>query len=358
MSAHYFDGRQARAHAVELAAAGGLLTLRGDVERTYDAAATRIAEPFAHAPTVLYFADGARCEVPGAGAGQALREALGYRATRVVRLTRHTWAALVALVLLVALILSMAIWGVPAAANRLADALPPSADQALGESALKTLHTSGTLAESRLSDQWLAEVDKAFKRVEPRDLRVRLLVRQSSSLGANAIALPDGTIVVTDLMVRLIAGTAGEFGEVQQAQLAGVLAHEIGHVRMRHGARILAGSSLSAALAASLFGDFSGVAALPAAVVSMSYSREMESEADEYAIALMKESGISTLPLARLLERIDSGVAETREENSNGDRNEAREWLWREADSLLRSHPLTKQRTARLRAAAQQQAQQ
>jgi Zn-dependent protease with chaperone function len=349
ISAHYFDGRHARAHAVEIATAEGLLTLRGDVERSYEAAATRIAEPFSHAPTVLYFADGTRCEVPGADAGQALREALDYRATRVVRLTRHTWAALAALVLLVALILATAIWGVPAAATRLADALPPSVDQALGESALEALHTSGTLQESRLSDQWLAEADKAFKRVAPPDLRVRLLVRKSDSLGANAIALPDGTIVMSDLMVRLIAGKTGEFGEVQQAQLAGVLAHEIGHVRMRHGTRILGGSSLSAALAASLFGDFSGVAALPAAFVSLSYSREMEAEADEYAIVLMKKNGISTLPLARLLDRIDSGSPETREEEENG----AREWLWEAAGSLLRSHPQPEQRAARLRAAAQ-----
>lgn len=345
-SAHYYDGRHARAHAVELAAVDGLLTLRGDVHMSYEAQATRIAEPFAHAPTVLYFADGARCEVRGAAAGQALLAALGYRASRVVRLTRHTWAALVALVLLVALIFVTAVWGVPAAATRIADALPASVDASLGESALAALHASGTLEESRLSDEWLAEVDKALARVAPPDLRVRLLVRKSDSLGANAIALPGGTIVVSDLMVRLIAGRSGGFGEVQQAQLAGVLAHEIGHVRLRHGTRILAGSSLSAALAAALFGDFSGVAAVPAAFASMSYSREMETEADTYAIALLREKGISTLPLAVLLEQIEAGGGHEEDDKS------ARPWLWEEAGSFLQSHPLTEQRTGRLRAAA------
>ncbi|WP_229425628.1 M48 family metallopeptidase [Massilia sp. Se16.2.3] len=145
-------------------------------------------------------------------------------------------------------------------------------------------------------------------RVAPADTPVRLLVRKSDRLGANAIALPGGTIVVSDLMVRLVVGKAGEFGDAQKAQLAGVLAHEIGHVRMRHGTRILAGSSLSAALAAALFGDFSTVGGLPAVFASMSYSRDMESEADEYAIALLRERGISTLPLADLLERIDGAA--------------------------------------------------
>jgi Zn-dependent protease with chaperone function len=233
---------------------------------------------------------------------------------------------------------------------RIAAALPPSVDRSLGENGLKALEASGKLKASRLSDEWQAEVHQAMGRVAPPGMRLRLIVRNSYAFGANALALPDGTIVVTDQMVRLIVGKAGGFSESERAQLAGVLAHEIGHVRMRHGARILAGSSLSAALAGTLFGDFSGVASLPAAFARLSYSREMEAEADEYAIALMKKNGISTLPLARLLERIDSGRPETREEEENG----AREWLWEAAGSLLRSHPHPEQRAARLRVAAQQ----
>lgn len=345
IAANYFDGHHARAHEVELVAGDGLLTLRGGVDKTYAANATRIAEPFERAPTVLYFDDGARCEIAGAEPGRLLREALGYRATRVVRLTAHTWAALLALVLLVALVLATAIWGVPAAARRIAQALPPSADRQMGDSALRVLHASGTLRESRLSDEWIAEVGHALARVAPPDLRIRLLVRKSDALGANAIALPGGTIVVSDLMVRFIAGKAGEFGAVQKAQLAGVLAHEIGHVRMRHGTRILAGSSLSAALAATLFGDVSGVAALPAAVAGLSYSRAMESEADAYAIALLKKNGISTLPLADLLERLDAGPDDENDQEAPG-------WMWEAADHFMASHPLTAQRTAQLRAAA------
>ena len=132
---------------------------------------------------MLYFEDGARCEVAGLEAGQVLRDALGYRASRVVRMTAHTWAALIALVLLVALILATMIWGVPAASKRIAAALPPSVDRSLGETAFKALEKSGTLQETRLSDEWLAEVNAALPRVAPPGMRLRLQVRNSLDRG-------------------------------------------------------------------------------------------------------------------------------------------------------------------------------
>ena len=347
IAAHFYDGRSARAHAVELTAGDDMITLQGSVDKTYSARATRIAEPFEQAPTVLYFEDGARCEVAGAEAGNVLRDALGYRASRIVRMTAHTWAALIALVLLVALIAVTAIWGVPAAAQRIAAALPPSVDRSLGETALRALEKSGTLRDSRLSEQWLAQVNAVLPRVAPTDMRVRLLVRHSLQLGANAIALPDGTIVMTDQMVRFIVGRRGNFGETEKAQLAGILAHEIGHVRMRHGARILASSSLSAALAAALFGDFSSVATLPAVVMRLSYSREAEAEADGYAIALMQKNGIPMLPLAQLHERMEQRF-------SDDGQKESPSWL-RDAGRFMTSHPGSRERAARLRAAAREQ---
>jgi predicted Zn-dependent protease len=82
---------------------------------------------------------------------------------------------------------------------------------------------------------------------------------------------------------------------------------------------------------------------VPAAVAGLSYSRDMEAEADEYAIALLKKNGISTLPLAALLERLDNGPDE--DEESPG-------WLWEAAGNFMQSHPMTTQRTARLRTAA------
>lgn len=178
-------------------------------------------------------------------------------------------------------------WGLPAAAEKIAAALPPSLDQRRGQSAARALETR-LVAPSRLSDQRLAQVQQVLRAIVPAATSqpIRLLVRSAPRLGANALALPDGAIMITDAMVLQIIGKADSFGEWQTAQLAGVLAHEIGHVQHRHSVRVMARSSLTAAASAALFGDFSIVAAgLPALVMNMRYSREMESEADDYAIA-------------------------------------------------------------------------
>ncbi|WP_312551927.1 M48 family metallopeptidase [Massilia sp.] len=345
-TAYFFDGRSARRHEVALGVGDGAITLVGAIDRRYACGDTRVAEPFEGTPTVLYFPDGARCEVDEPEAGRMLRAALGYRASRTVRLTAHTWAVLAALVLLVALILVTTFWGIPTAARKIADELPPSVDRSLGESAVDALRASGALRPSRLSDEWLAEVQQLMRRVAPADVPVRLLIHDVKAFGANAIALPDGSIIMSDLMVRLVVGKRGTIGDTEAAQLAGVLAHEIGHVRLRHGTRVLAGSSLAAALSASLLGDFSGVAALPGVLASLSYSREMEAEADEYAIALLRKNGISTLPLADLFERMEYGP----ELEESG--KEAPGWIWEAAESFMSSHPLSEERAERLREAA------
>src|SRR5437764_1298137 len=70
-------------------------------------------------------------------------------------------------------------------------------------------------------------------------LPIRLLVRNSEQLGANALALPDGTIVVTDWMVRLVQTRDNRLDDAGKDQLAAVLAHEVGHIEHRHTARAM-----------------------------------------------------------------------------------------------------------------------
>jgi Zn-dependent protease with chaperone function len=347
IKASYFDGRNARLHPVELRTGNGALMVMGAaVAREYAYRDVTLAEPFAHAPAVLHFADGARCEVSDAGAGDALAGALGYRKSAVLRWQQHWYAALLALPLLVAAILAILTWGLPAAAERIAAAIPPSLDQRLGETARRQLEAE-LFAPSRLSDQRVAQVGQILREIAPARTRMplRLMVRDAPRLGPNALALPDGTIMVTDAMIRLILGTDDDFGERQKAQLAGVLAHEIGHIANRHSVRVMARSSLAAAASAALFGDFSAVAAgLPAVLMNMHYSREMEGEADGYAIALLKEKGIARAPLADLLDMLEQAHADSAERDMP-------RWM-RTGIAYVASHPSSAARVARLRRVA------
>lgn len=347
ITASYFDGQTARLHPVELKPGdGALMVMGGAIAKEYAYREVTLAEPFAQAPTVLYFADGARCEV-GAGDGQALADALGYRKPAVVRWQERWPAALLALVLLIAAGAAIVTWGLPAAAEKIAAALPPSVDRSLGETARRGLE--GSLVEpSRLSEQRIAQVAQILQSVTPATTRlpIRLMVRSSPRLGANALALPDGTIMVTDGMILHILGKADEFDEEQQAQLAGVLAHEIGHIEQRHSVRVMARSSLTAAASAALFGDFSAVAAgVPAVVLNSHYSREMESAADGYAIALLREKGISPAPLADLFESLEKV---DKDDPAHG----MPRWMTQTL-TYVASHPASAERSARLRRAAQ-----
>jgi predicted Zn-dependent protease len=347
ITASYFDGQTARLHPVELKPGAGALTVMGGaIAKQYAYQHVTLAEPFAQASTMLHFADGASCEVD-AGHGQALADALGYRKPAVVRWQERWPAALLALVLLIASGAAIVKWGLPAVAEEIAAAIPPSLDKSLGETARRGLE--GQLVEpSRLSEQRIAQVERILQSVVPASPRmpIRLMVRSSPRLGANALALPDGTIMVTDAMILLILGKAEDFDERQQAQLAGVLAHEIGHIEQRHSVRVLARSSLTAAASAALFGDFSAVAAgVPAVVMNTRYSREMESAADGYAIALLHAKGISPAPLADLFESLEK-VDEA--DPAHG----MPQWLTQTL-SYVASHPASSERSERLRRAAQ-----
>ncbi|SFD79770.1 M48 family metallopeptidase [Massilia yuzhufengensis] len=307
-AAHYFDGRSARLHVVDLSAADGAIILRGETTRSYPAAGTRLAEPFEHAPSVLYFNDGTHAEVPDQAMRPVLEAALGYRKSWVVRWQEHGAAALVALALLVALIAASWHWGIPAAAERLAGQVPVAADHALGRNALSLLQRQGILQPSRLSDDRLAALQGLLQRVQPARPRIplRLQVHHAPQLGANALAFPDGTIVLTDDMVRTVLGKNNDLDADAAAALAGVLAHEVGHIEMRHSVRTITRSSLTAALSATLFGDFSAVAAgLPAVLGNMEYSRDMELAADDYAVRALHGRGIPAGPLAGLFDEFD-----------------------------------------------------
>jgi Zn-dependent protease with chaperone function len=341
IAAHFFDGRNARPHPVRLdVQAGMLLVSAAAFERSYPLGGIALSEPFAAAPAVLRFADGASCEVGGDGRAQVL-DALGYRKSAVVRWQERWPAALLALVVLAALLALLYFRGLPAVAERIADALPASVDVQVGKAALASLERHGLLAPSRLSDERIAEVEALLPRVLPDKPRlpIRLLVRDSPRLGPNALALPDGTIVVTDWMVRLVQTRDNQLDAAGKDKLAAVLAHEVGHIEHRHAVRAMAGSSLMAALSAALFGDFSAVAAgVPAVLTQMQYSRTMELDADDYAVAQLRRHGASP---AAFIDALDALRRTQPDESSTPG------WL-RSTTSYLSTHPDTAERIERL----------
>jgi Zn-dependent protease with chaperone function len=140
----------------------------------------------------------------------------------------------------------------------------------------------------------------------------------------NAAALPGGHIVV----FKPVLTETENMDEV-----AGILAHEIAHVRRRHVTEALVRELGIGALIRLFAGD---VGANAEQLVALSYTREAEAEADADAIAMLNRAHISPLATAQLFERLS---AEGREDSVV-------------TAEFLSSHPLSKRRAQRFAEAA------
>ena len=90
------------------------------------------------------------------------------------------------------------------------------------------------------------------------------------------MALPSGTLIVTDAFVMLAAN---------DDEIVSVLAHEAGHVEHHHGLRLVFQNSVVALVITWLVGDVSTLlAAAPTALLQAKYSRDFERDADAYAV--------------------------------------------------------------------------
>jgi beta-barrel assembly-enhancing protease len=123
----------------------------------------------------------------------------------------------------------------------------------------------------------------------------------------NAFALPGGPIFVHS---GLIAAADNE------AQVAGVLAHEIAHVALRHGTSQASKANLlefPAALAAAVLGQGSIGAQLGQVglglgmnMLMMRYSRSAEEESDALGARLMAAAGYNPIEMARFFEKLEA----------------------------------------------------
>ncbi|MFL6333590.1 MAG: M48 family metallopeptidase [Pyrinomonadaceae bacterium] len=121
---------------------------------------------------------------------------------------------------------------------------------------------------------------------------------------ANAFALPGGHLYVNSGLVE----TAGSEGE-----LAGVLAHEISHVALRHGTAS-ASKALLAELGVALLGEIIGGkkgeaiqlgAYAGASLYLLKFSRDYERQADILGAQIMSGAGYDPRDMSRLFRRLE-----------------------------------------------------
>lgn len=210
---------------------------------------------------------------------------------------RGKWIGIGAALAVLALI-GVVIATVPAMLASSIDALPSSIDRQLGEAAMLQVPLGQEVRDPAVR----ALVDEVVDRLSPHaameDVDFRVKVVESDDV--NAFALPGGQIVVFTGLLRAASGPD---------EVAGVLAHEIAHVTLRHGLRNVAHRAGLVLAVQLLLGDASGWVQLAgeAAVLAQSndYSREQESAADAEGVRMLLAAGLDPDGLAdffRLLE--------------------------------------------------------
>ncbi len=196
--------------------------------------------------------------------------------------------------------LTLAIWGLVALLNlgvdRLVKSVPVSWETTLGEHAVLDL-TTDAVHDPRLEEPVKAIVERLLEARSEQPYSFVVTIIDSPEV--NALAAPGGQVVVTTGFLK-----AAESPD----EVAGVLAHEIAHVLHRHGVRSLAHRLKWTIAFSLLMGDLGTTQQLLLAqapeLLSLSFSRDMEREADREGFRLLQDAQLPTDGLEIFFERL------------------------------------------------------
>ncbi len=306
LTGRLFDGRSSAPRSVTLdLEPGGLLRLRSDSwQASYALRDFAVSERVGNIPRRLTFTDGTTCELDDNDALDAWLAAAGNRSfeQRVHGFERRwQWAAAAVLLALVGGWLFVT-RGLPALSQRAVALLPRSVDRYVGSNGLQLMDKS-VFEPTQLQPARVAQLRALFADVaaDAHLPGMRLELRRGGRLGANAFALPSGIVVMTD---ELVAAAQDD------RELEAVLAHEVGHVLHRHALRMLVQSSGTALVMAGVLGDASSVSglvsSLPVVLVNARYSRDFESQADDYAFTWMDTHQVDRHWFNDILQRLEA----------------------------------------------------
>jgi len=136
------------------------------------------------------------------------------------------------------------------------------------------------------------------------DAKVPITAKVIDSDEVNAFALPGGFLFVNTGLIR----RAGN-----EAELAGVLAHEIGHIAARHGTKQATRGEIAniATIPLIFLGGWAGYGIQEAASMAipmgfLKFSRAMEAQADHLGIEYMYKAGYDPTAFVDFFERIET----------------------------------------------------
>jgi Zn-dependent protease with chaperone function len=325
--AKFFDGTQARPFQVDVTLYAGEMHIvaAGAPPIVWSLADIIVLDRYntAHpAKLSCKAAPDARLVVNDADLWQALLPSLQTSSWQSSKLSA-SWLSLVGYAVLSVLVIVIAVHYVPRLAGHLAFMVPESMERKIGH----------TLLESEFSDdiciapEGLAAFDKLWRRIDgaiadPHTYKPFVIKRAES----NAFAVPGGYIVVFSDLLKDVKSID---------ELAGILAHERGHVEHRHGIRAIMRYLGIATVMQVMLGNTEVISSL-GIVGALRFGRKDEEEADVFAIEILQKSAFDPTRFADFFER---RMAE--EGDMDG--------IW----EYMSTHPSSKSRIEKIRAAKQ-----
>lgn len=340
MEATYYDGQTAAATPVTLEVTKNTLVISSETRRVavWPLKDIRVIPAF-HSAEALQLtsrkAADARLVVRDAAAVSFLEDTLPAHLFRGPSL-RGTIATLIFFAALSAIAVYAIYTAIPHLARPAVSLIPTSFERRLGERLLYDLSRNwrpchhDLPASAAVPDGYesLRQLAQTLWRPETRDLEINVVVVKAPV--ANAFTLPGGYILVTDKLLDSL-----ESGD----ELAGILAHEMGHAAHRHPMVSLvqnAGLALTVnILTGTRSADF--ISSSAQLLTRVSFSRNLEREADDFALAVLKRNHISAAGYANFFERA------ARAEPANPS--------LRSFQSILSTHPLSEERFEKARRA-------
>jgi Zn-dependent protease with chaperone function len=213
---------------------------------------------------------------------------------------RHVWSAIGIAAAGVATFVFF-VYGLPWIARPASKLVPVSWEEPVGDSTVEIVNklfaNGRKMCIGEAGSAALRSMTKALAATVDSPYRVQVHVVDSKIV--NALATPGGRIV----LFRGLIDKAGAADEV-----AGVLAHEMAHVVRRHPTQSMITSIGWSALLSAFTGGASlsnaAVAELAAHLATSAYDRDIETEADSDAVAMLNAAGIGSAGLERFFRSV------------------------------------------------------
>ncbi|MEW5900711.1 MAG: M48 family metalloprotease [Acidobacteriota bacterium] len=163
----------------------------------------------------------------------------------------------------------------------------------------------GLYPDKDLQDYIKAIGEKIVPHTHRPELRYEFKVMDAEAL--NAFAVPGGYVYFTREIMAFFTS---------EAQLAGVIAHEIGHIAARHSAQLITRAQLAqlglgvASILSEDFRRYTDLAGIGVQLLFLKFSRDDERQADELGVEYASKAGYDSLRLAeffRTLDRLSPG---------------------------------------------------